>query len=95
VEANCGLRPTSPIHAAFHALCLYTGMRPGELARAEWKNLDLKRRVLAITDTKKAPVVEVRTKKTPRIFSGARCLLAIASARCRLAAPEKPQGRLG
>lgn len=38
----------APIRAAFHRLCVYTGMRPGELARLRWDGIDLKRRTLTV-----------------------------------------------
>lgn len=46
------LRATSPIRAAFHALTVLTGMRPGELRRAKWEHLDVKHRALVLPKTK-------------------------------------------
>ena len=39
------LRTTNPLRASYHALCLYLGTRPGELARAKWSEIDAERRV--------------------------------------------------
>ena len=46
------LRAKSPIRAGFHALTVLTGQRPGELRRARWEHLDVKRRVLILPKTK-------------------------------------------
>jgi integrase len=42
----------NPIRRAFHRLCLFTGCRPGELARARWEDVDCKKRTLTIRGTK-------------------------------------------
>jgi integrase len=46
------LREDSPIRAGFHVLCLRLGTRPGELARAKWADVDWKRRVLVVPESK-------------------------------------------
>src|SRR5437762_14344939 len=49
------LRTTNPLRASYHALCLYLGTRPGELARAKWSEIDAERRVLFLPQTKTEP----------------------------------------
>lgn len=46
------LREESPVRAGFHALCLRLGLRPGELAKAEWSHVDWKRKAMAIPESK-------------------------------------------
>ncbi len=53
------VRNQNPVRAAFHRLCLFTGMRPGELQRAEWKDLNLTRRVLVLHKTKTGGSIEI------------------------------------
>ena len=43
---------SNPIRRAFHRLCVFTGCRPGELARARWENVDCKKRTLTIPKSK-------------------------------------------
>jgi integrase len=47
------MRFRSPVHAAFHMLCLRLGARPGELARSKWRDVDWKRQVLTMPLTKR------------------------------------------
>lgn len=49
------IRKTSPLRGAFHMLLLRIGCRPNELASAMWEQVDLKRRVLWIPDSKETP----------------------------------------
>lgn len=46
------IRKESPVRASFHVLCLRLGLRPGELARATWTEVDWKRKALAIPESK-------------------------------------------
>jgi integrase len=46
------LREANPLRAAFHVLCVFTGMRPGELRAVRWSYLDLKKRVLRLPTSK-------------------------------------------
>ena len=42
----------SPTRRAFHMLGLLTGLRPGELSRLRWRNVNLRMRTLSIENTK-------------------------------------------
>ena len=46
-------RSQNPIRRAFHRLCVFTGCRPGELARARWEDVDCKKRTLTIRGSAK------------------------------------------
>jgi len=46
------MRSRRPVHAGFHMLCLRLGTRPGDLARSRWRDVDWKRKVMFLPDTK-------------------------------------------
>ena len=53
------LRATNPIRASYHKLCLFTGARPGELARSRWQDVDVRGRTLTLHDIKTAPDIVI------------------------------------
>jgi integrase len=46
----------SPLRACFHRLNLYTGMRPGELARLSWEGVGCKARTIKVERGKTRPI---------------------------------------
>jgi len=62
------------IHAGFHMLCLRLGAQPGDLARARWRDVDWKRRVMAMPDTKSKPY---EIPLTPQSLKELRMLRAV------------------
>ena len=52
-----------PIRRAFHRLCVFTGCRPGELARARWEDVDCKKRTFTIRGSK-TKIPGSKTKKS-------------------------------
>ena len=53
------LRASNPIRASYHLLCLFTGARPGELARSRWQDVDVRGRTLTLHDIKTAPDIVI------------------------------------
>jgi integrase len=50
----------SPLRACFHRLNLYTGMRPGELARLSWEGVGCKARTIKVERGKTRPIANYR-----------------------------------
>ena len=51
--------PKAPARKEYHLFCLFTGMRPGEVARIRWRDVKPRERVIEIPDAKKDNTIRI------------------------------------
>jgi integrase len=49
----------APARKEYHLFCLFTGMRPGEVARIRWRDVKPRERVIEIPDAKKDKTIRI------------------------------------
>ncbi len=51
--------PKAPARKEYHLFCLFSGMRPGEVARIRWRDVKPRERVIEIPDAKKDNTIRI------------------------------------